>query len=110
MLIFVLTSFSLPGAAQCCGARITGKVSDAEGAVIPNAKVTIINVATGHSSKVVTNQMGEFQAPPLPLGTYKVKVSCKGFETTETPARTLEIDQVLRFDVTLPIKAKAKNK
>lgn len=97
-------------AAQCCGPAITGTVSDAEGAVVPNARVTIINLDTGHSTKVVTNRMGEYHAPPLPLGNYKVKVSCKGFQTVETPSRALAIDQILRFDVTLPLKNSAKSK
>lgn len=109
-LIFgiLLLPASLSAVAQCCGAMIVGTVTDPEGAVIPNAKVTIINVATGAHIKTVTNQMGEFQATSLPLGKYKVKVSAKGFQTVETPARTLEIDQTVRFDVTLPLKTEPK--
>src|SRR5258708_7555153 len=99
-----------PGRSQCCGATITGRVTDAEGAVVPNAKVTITNVATGRSTKTVTNRIGDYRAVHLPLGRYKVKVGRKGFETVETPARTLEIDQTLRFDVALPAKVSAKNR
>ena len=101
---------SLAAEAQCCGAMIVGQVSDAEGAVIPNAKVTITNVTTGTHLKTVTNQMGEFRATSLRLGSYKVKVSAKGFQTAETPARTLEIDQTLRFDVILAAKNPPKTK
>ena len=106
----LLLASSLPTAAQCCGAMIVGKVSDAEGAMIPNAKVTITNVTTGTHLKTVTNQMGEFRATSLRLGNNKVKVSAKGFQTVETATRTLEIDQTLRFDLTLPAKTAPKSK
>lgn len=106
----LLLASSPPAVAQCCGAMIVGNVSDAEGAVIQNAKVTITNVATGAHIKLVTNQLGEFRATSLRLGNYKVKVSAKGFQTVETPARALEIDQTLRFDVTLPAKTAPKSK
>lgn len=107
---FLFLLASLPAKTQCCGAMIVGTVSDPEGAVIPNAKVTITNVASGTHIKTVTNQMGEFRATSLRLGSYKVKVSAKGFHTVETPARTLEIDQTLRFDVTLPTKTALRSK
>ncbi|HKF21532.1 MAG TPA: TonB-dependent receptor [Candidatus Angelobacter sp.] len=89
--------------AQSERARIIGTVTDPQGAVVPGAKVTVTNVATGIETKSTTDQEGRYQAPELPIGSYKVKVERDGFKTTETSAYTLEINQVLRLDVRLPV-------
>jgi outer membrane receptor protein involved in Fe transport len=86
-------------------ARIIGTVTDPQGAVIPGGNVTVINVATGVPTKTVTDQMGQYQAPELPIGAYKVKVEHSGFKTTETGSYTVEINQVLRVDVRLAVGA-----
>ncbi|HMF91314.1 MAG TPA: carboxypeptidase regulatory-like domain-containing protein [Candidatus Angelobacter sp.] len=89
--------------AQSERARIIGTVTDPQGAVVPGAKVTVTNVATGLETKSTTDQEGRYQAPELPIGSYKIKVEREGFKTTETAAYTLEINQVLRLDVKLPV-------
>jgi Carboxypeptidase regulatory-like domain/TonB-dependent Receptor Plug Domain/TonB dependent receptor len=94
--------------AQSERARIIGTVSDPQGAVVPNANVTVTNVATGVATKTTTDQQGQYQAPELPIGTYKVKVERDGFNTTETAAQTLEINQVLRLDIKLTVGSKGE--
>lgn len=92
--------------AQSARARIIGTVTDPQGAVVPGAIVTVTGVATGVQTKTTTDQEGHYQAIELPIGTYKVKVTRDGFKTTETSPYTLEINQVLRVDVKLPIGAR----
>ena len=59
---------------------ITGVVQDEKGGVIPKAKVTIINVATGAKVREVeTGDAGTFAVPLLPPGTYKVEITASGF-------------------------------
>ncbi len=58
---------------------ILGRVSDAEGASIPNAKITILNTATGIDHRVVTNDAGEYTVPELQPGDYKVTIEAPGF-------------------------------
>jgi hypothetical protein len=89
--------------AQSARARMTGTVSDPQGAVVPGATVTVINVATGTESKAITGQDGHYETLDLPIGSYKIKVERDGFKTTETPAYKLEISQVLKVDVKLPL-------
>ena len=50
-------------------ATVSGVVSDAQGAAIPGATVTIRNEATGVNSLFVTNEAGAYTSPPLVLGT-----------------------------------------
>lgn len=100
VLVLVLT-VSSQLYAQSERARIIGTVSDPQGAVIPGAAVTVTNVATGVATKTTTDAQGQYQAPELPIGAYKVKVEHEGFKTVETVAYTLEINQVQRIDVRL---------
>src|SRR5215813_7261539 len=99
----LLLTFSSQLCAQSARARIVGTVSDPQGAVLSGATVTVTNVATGSITEVTTDREGFYQALELPIGTYKVKVSHSGFQTSETDAYTLEINQVLRVDVKLPL-------
>jgi len=59
---------------------ITGTVSDATGAVIPNAEVKIINKATGEVARTLkTDSNGLFNALLMPVGTYDITVTAPGF-------------------------------
>ena len=60
---------------------ITGRVTDATGAVIPNADVSITNVDTGIVTAVKTNGSGEFSEAGLNVGHYTVMVAMQGFSS-----------------------------
>ena len=62
---------------------ITGTVTDASGAAIPNAKVTIVEVSTGLSYNTITGDSGSYTRPALKPGTYTVSVDASGFQKTE---------------------------
>src|SRR5882757_1400244 len=61
-------------------AVITGVVTDASGAAIPDAKVTITDEQTGVKTTVGSNSAGNFSTPPLILGTYRVDIEKQGFK------------------------------
>ncbi len=106
ILVVLALSSSIYGQSE--RARIIGTVTDPQGAVVPGATVTVTNVATGIATKTTTDAQGAYQAPELPIGSYKVKVEQEGFKTTETVAYTVEINQVLKIDVRLPLGAKSE--
>jgi len=62
---------------------ITGTITDPQGAGVPNAKVTIVEDATGLIYNVQTSESGEFIRPLLKPGTYTVTVEAPGFEKAE---------------------------
>ena len=59
---------AIPAAAQLTSADILGTVTDAAGAVVPNAKVTVMNLATSVSRTLQTNGSGEYVVNLLPSG------------------------------------------
>src|ERR1051326_7560540 len=62
---------------------IQGTVTDPNGSVVPGAKVTISNRATGQSSVLSTNSNGGYVSGSLIPGDYTVRVESKGFQTSE---------------------------
>jgi hypothetical protein len=81
-LAFVLCLFvSVPVCAQVTGATLSGTVTDASGAVIANAQVSIKNTATGITKDSTTDSAGFYTVPNLPAGPYEVKVTAAGFNT-----------------------------
>jgi hypothetical protein len=87
--------------AQTSLGRILGTVTDASGAVVPGATVTVKNTATGVSREVKSSNAGEFVAPGLEAGPYSVKIQAKGFATTERTGVRLEVAKDARVDVQL---------
>ena len=87
--------------AQVTGARITGQVTDATGALIPGAQITITNTGTNATTKVTSDQQGEYTAPSLPAGSYKIQSSAPGFADTLQNNIILTIGQNATINVTL---------
>jgi len=75
-LVLLFSSFAL---AQRDLGTITGTVTDATGAVVPGATITITADATGESYKIPTSASGDYTRPALPTGTYTVTVEAQGF-------------------------------
>src|SRR6202046_1353134 len=88
------------GQAGATGA-ILGTVTDSTGAVIPNAKVTINNVATNVPFITTTSSSGDYLAPSLGPGSYSVSAEIQGFQKSVTTGLTLTVDQSLRVNFTL---------
>src|SRR5215469_2519198 len=66
--------------AQSFFATLTGTVTDASGAVVPGATVSIQNAATKVTRQIKTNSAGFFSATNLPSGTYNMTAEASGFE------------------------------
>jgi Carboxypeptidase regulatory-like domain len=83
VLLFSIT-FLLPsvGRAQAgVSGLVTGLVTDASGAVIPGATVTIHNALTGYDRTATAGADGTFRFSNLPFGNYRLTVKQAGFET-----------------------------
>jgi hypothetical protein len=81
--------------------KVTGTITDQQGAVIAGAKVTVTNVATNISREATTDGNGNYQIPLIPIGTYVITVEANGFRKTVSAEEKLLINQTLRFDAKL---------
>jgi carboxypeptidase family protein/TonB-dependent receptor-like protein len=90
-----------PGYPQIVGGTLSGAVTDATGGAIPNATVTIKNVATNVITNVTSNAQGVYNAPNLLPGTYEASVAAGGFDTklVSNIVLTVGAQQVLNFNM-----------
>src|SRR4029077_13482961 len=89
--------------AQVSGATLTGTVNDATGAVIPNAHLSIQNVATGEVRDVTTEKAGFYTAPNLLPGSYEVTVTAPGFSTEVRSGITLTVGAQQVLNLTMKV-------
>lgn len=84
--------------AQNASARVVGNVTDPKGGAIPNATVTIVNVATQVHYDTKTDKDGFFQVQDLPIGQYTITIEADRFRKLVYERQNLQINQVLRID------------
>jgi hypothetical protein len=84
---------------------ISGTVTDQAGAVIPAAKVVLLNPATGATQQTVTSAAGVYSFISLNPAVYKVTVSHADFATVAQDKISVTVDQVTAVNITLPVGA-----
>src|SRR6185312_476936 len=88
---------------QAVYGSIYGTVTDATGAVVPNATVTVTDVAKGTSTTVQSNGSGDFTADHLIPDIYDVKVSAAGFKGFQQTGIQLYADTSIKVQVVLTV-------
>jgi len=97
LLIAVLAVLQAPAFAQFASGSIGATVTDATGAVVPAAKVTLKNEATGALRDTVTNSAGAFDFPSILPSTYTVTIVAAGLQTYEETGIVLTQGATLRL-------------
>jgi outer membrane receptor protein involved in Fe transport len=104
-LLVVLLSVVVcaPVYAQVAGATLAGTVTDASGAVVANANVSIINTATGVARDMTTDSAGFYSAPNLLPGVYDITAAAPGFSTYKQMGLTLTVGASRALSISLQI-------
>ena len=84
-------------------ASISGVVSDATGSAIAGASVKIESVETGGVRSLVTDLAGRYDAPLLPVGSYKLTVEKTGFRSESKTGITLVVGERAAVDFSLTV-------
>jgi len=82
---------------------LVGTVLDASGKTVPGAKVTAVNRGTHDAYSGTTNEQGYYNFQFVAVGTYDLTVEQPGFEVTKIAGIRVDINQVVRTDVTIQI-------
>jgi len=96
-----------PASAQLVSGNITGTVYDATGAAVPNATVIAHNDATGVDVTTTASSAGEYRISNLPVGTYTLSGSAKGFSKTEVKGAAIALNVTATINLTLQVGATA---
>ena len=99
--LLCVAAFAFPAIAQSNKGTITGTVTDPNGAVVKDAKVTATNVATGESRDATTGDEGTYSIPALDPGIYKVTVDASGFSQAVVDQVKLDTSSRQAVNVTL---------
>src|SRR5438128_2330848 len=86
---------------------IQGTVKDPNGAVVPNAKVTLKQSVTGYTQSVQADADGTFKLVNVPFNTYTVRAEAAGFQPIEQPV-DLESNIPASVDLTLAVAGTAE--
>ncbi len=97
------------GFGQQTSGDFAGTVRDTSGALVPNAQVTMTNVATSVASKGVTSGSGEVRISNLPPGNYTVTATASGFSPFTLNGVSIDLNKVSTGVLTLPAANDVQN-
>jgi hypothetical protein len=98
-VVVVVAAFSISCLHAQTFGEVTGRVTDASGAVIPGAALTLTNVNTNAVRNTVTAEAGAYTFPSVPPGLYRLRTELPGFKTAASEQFEVQVQQVLRLDV-----------
>src|SRR6266704_2992987 len=106
----MMMSFVLCFATAVFGQRTTGdlegKVTDPNGAVVPNVSITLTGVTVGFKRTAQSNDQGEFRIQQIPIGTYKITTAAlSGFAASTVENISVTIEKVTGVNIKLGITA-----
>src|ERR1035437_8255999 len=98
LVVMVGSSF-----AQTVTATLVGTVTDASGAVVTGAAVTVVRLATDFTRTTQSDSSGNYTLTLLPPGTYQLSAQKEGFKHANASDFQLQVDQTARVDIALAV-------
>ena len=106
-ILLLILSTAIVGFAQSDTARLSGTITDQQGAAVSGASVTVTSTGTGRQSAVTTNDLGYYSVSALPAGNYHVEVTQRGFKKTARDFE-LQVAQLAVVDFQLEVGAQTQ--
>src|SRR5262249_644391 len=101
LFVFALAVCALYAQSDANKGQIPGTVFDQRQSVVPNAKITIKNAATGAARELTSGAEGQFRAVLLDPGIYDVHVDASGFAPTDLEGVVLNVGSAVNLPVVL---------
>src|SRR5258708_28068110 len=92
-----------PALAQTVTGNLDGRVTDPAGAAVHGAQVGARSAAMGVERRTQTNPEGYFEIPFLPIGTYDVSVTMKGFATLVAQRNMVTLNKTTTLNLSLQV-------
>src|SRR5262245_36019299 len=108
-LVCAVLAVTAPASAQVGQGRLTGTVTDAQGAVLPGVTVTATSPSLIGTRTATTEADGKFLFPALPSGSYKVTFELSGFRQLVRDNIQVVLGQTISADGQLQIGGLAEN-
>ncbi|HVZ17707.1 MAG TPA: carboxypeptidase regulatory-like domain-containing protein, partial [Terriglobales bacterium] len=105
LTVFLLFLCAANAVAQTTSTEVLGTVADSSGAVVPNARVTLLRMATGEKRNALTDASGNYSFPLIEIGQYTVTAEAEGFKTSTQTGIVVELQQKARVNFQLQIGA-----
>ena len=106
-MLFLTATFCLT--AQTVQGVVTGTVTDATGAGVPNAEVVLLNQGTTVQQKTTSESNGSYRFPLVPPGMYTVTIKATGFTEREVKDVKVDASTTVPVNATLSIKTATTN-
>src|SRR5215471_3578699 len=103
LLIIVAVFAGVPAGAQEFRALLSGRIVDSSGAALPNANVSIINMATHTRSSTSSGGDGNFALQQLMPGAYELTVEAPGFRRYTRRGITLAVGDKVNLQIQLEV-------
>jgi len=104
-LLFVVAGVAALAQAN---SELTGIVTDQTGAVVPDAKITLTDPATGSSKSTTSGATGLYDISGLNPANYNMKVTAKGFQGYAQNGIVVNVSSTARADVKLTVGAETQ--
>jgi hypothetical protein len=98
-----LIGFAVLAFGQASDGNLVGTISDATGAAVPNASVTLKNRATGIQTAAKTAGTGEYRFNNVPVGQYDLSATAAGFATAQLGNLNIELNKTSTVNMTLQL-------
>ncbi|MDQ6653321.1 MAG: TonB-dependent receptor, partial [Acidobacteriota bacterium] len=95
------------GLAQSISGRIVGTVTDPNGAVVPEASISVTNEGTGAQRTVKADDSGTYVVTELPVGLYTVAITAANFSPISRPHVKVDVGSDTRVDVAITVQGAA---
>src|SRR5882724_9833690 len=103
LTLFTLALSSTVLLAQSGNSTISGTVKDASDAVVPEARIQIVNVETGVRSETTSNASGLYRISSLVPGSYKIEADATGFDHLTRGPIVVQVSQTLALDLIVQV-------
>jgi hypothetical protein len=101
IILILITAAVTSSQSQALDGQIEGSVTDQNGAAVASARISVTNIGTGAIRNMLSDSVGIFRVPLLPLGTYRLIAEAPNYKKVVREGVTLVTGQTATVDITL---------